>query len=131
MARVLVVDDSQLARELIRDTIMECAATLYKSQWELRFTLVEDAVGALNVIQEHNFELIITDILMAKMDGWELIRQIRKRFPQFETPIVVVSAIQGVDLEYECMRHGASAWFSKPIKEKEFAAGIFKLIQER
>lgn len=131
MARVLIVDDDHAATRMINDIIKKYAETLYKSDWELTITSVGNAISALEIIQEHNYELIITDILMARMDGWEFIREIRKKFPQFSVPIVVISAIEGVELEYEAMRHGASAWFRKPISSKNFAKEVFKLIQER
>ncbi|MCX6010163.1 MAG: response regulator, partial [Chloroflexi bacterium] len=115
MARILIVDDDAVILEMIKDILTKYKETQYKSVWELDITTVTDPVVALSLIEEHNFELIITDILMAKLDGWELIRQIRKKFPQFTVPIVVISAIQGVGLEYESMKHGASAWFHKPL----------------
>jgi len=131
MARVLVVDDDEFVLKLIEEVLREYAKNEYSSEWDLRVTTVSNAMHALEVIQEHNFELIITDILMARMDGWEFIREIRSKFPQFDTPIVVISAIAGVELKYESMRHGASAWFHKPLHPKEFAQAVFKLIQER
>jgi CheY-like chemotaxis protein len=131
MARILVVDDDLFMLEFIKDVLNKYAKTEYKSDYELRITTTNDAISALERIKEHNFELIISDILMSKMDGWEFIREIRKRFPQFDTPIVIISAVQGVDLTYESMKHGASAWYQKPLHPKEFATGIFKLIQER
>jgi len=131
MARVLVIDDQELMLEMIKDILTKYKETQYKSTWSLDITIVADPVVALNLIEEHNFELIITDILMARLDGWTLIKEIRKKFPQFAVPIVVISAIQGIGLEYESMKHGASAWFHKPLHPRAFASGIFKLIQER
>jgi len=131
MARILVVDDDSSISKFIQDVLHTYAKTHYKSSWDLRITSVSSAIQALELVNEHNFELIITDILMARMDGWEFIREIRKKFPQFGTPIVVVSAIEGADLEYESMRHGASAWFQKPLRTKAFITEVFKLIEER
>jgi CheY-like chemotaxis protein len=131
MARVLVVDDDQSLLDFVKEILYKYAKTEYKSDWALRITTVTNAINALEIVKEHNFELIITDILMARMDGWEFIKEIRKKFPQFATPIVVISAIEGIDIEYESVRHGASAWFQKPLRPKEFSEEVFKLIQER
>jgi len=131
MARVLVVDDNQTILEFTKDILHKYAKTAYTSEWELQVTTVTNAISALELMNEHIYELIITDILMARMDGWEFIKEIRKRFPEFNTPIVVMSAAEGIDLNYESMRHGASAWFYKPLHPKEFATEVFKLIQER
>ena len=131
MARILVIDDDKSTLEFIKDMLYKYAKVSYTSDWELKISTVTSAISALDLIKESNFELIITDILMARMDGWEFIRELRKKFPQFDTPIVVMSAIQGIDLKYECMRHGASAWFQKPLDIKAFTTGVFNLIQER
>ena len=131
MARLMVLDDDPVFRAVLEDILKEYAPKYYKSKWALKFTSVGDPITALGLIKERNFEMIITDVLMAKCDGWEFIKEIRKKFPQFETPIVVISAIQGVELEYESMKHGASAWFHKPLQHEKFSSEIFKLIQER
>ena len=131
MARILVVDDDSSILRFVEEILYKYAKVEYASNWELRITTAKNAINALEVVKEHNFELIITDILMARMDGWEFIREIRKKFPQFDTPIAVMSAVEGIELKYESMRHGASAWFHKPLHPKEFANEVFKLIQER
>ena len=131
MARILVIDDDRVILEFIKDILYKYAKTGYTSDWELKITTVTSAINALELINESNFELIITDILMARMDGWEFIKELRKKFPQFDIPIVVISAVEGVDLQYECMRYGASAWFQKPLHPESFTTGIFNLIQER
>lgn len=131
MARILLVDDDAVFRAVLEDILSERAPKLYNSRWSLRITSVGDPITALSLVNEHNFELIITDILMAKMSGWEFIRELRKKFPQFSTPIVVISAIEAVELEYAAMKHGASAWFAKPLQHEKFAFEIFKLVQER
>jgi len=131
MARILIVDDDSVFRAILEDTLREYAPRYYHSKWDLRFTSVGDPITALSLVKEHNFELIITDVLMARMDGYQLIKELRKKFPQFDTPIVVISAIQGVELEYESMKNGASAWFHKPLQYEKFSEAMYTFIQER
>jgi CheY-like chemotaxis protein len=131
MARILIVEDDSISAALINDVITKYAKEKYDSDWDLRVTVVYSGIEALEILNVHMFELIITDILMAKMDGWELIREIRKKYTNSELPIVVVSAIDGVELEYKSKRAGASMWFTKPIHPKEFSESIFSLIAER
>lgn len=131
MARILVVDDDAMILDMVKDIIIGYAKTEYKSEWELKIHTTTDSVQALSMVTENNYELIITDILMAKLDGWTMIKEIRKRFPEFHAPIIVMSAVQGIDLEYESMKNGASAWFTKPIHPREFAKKVFELIKER
>lgn len=131
MARILIVDDDKLVLQVAKDILEEQKNVRYRSPWKMHVTTAADAGTALLLIKENNYELIITDILMAKMDGWELIKEIRKRFPSLTTPIAVMSAVNGIDIEYETVRHGASAWISKPLNSKEFISKVIDLIQER
>jgi len=131
MARILVVDDDPIIRELVRDCLQKYAVKYYKSQWDLKIDVVADAITALTLIEDqNNYELIITDILMAKMDGWEFITELRKKFPMFKIPIFVISAISGVELEYQAAKYGVSKVFSKPLSPKLFAKEIFSFLMD-
>ena len=131
MARVLIVDDSPMMLAFISDVLEKYAKSLYDSTWELKISTAESAMQALELLKENFYELIITDIMMSKMDGWEFIKELRKENSRKDLPIVVVSAIDGVDLKYGAIRNGASAWFTKPIATKEFSQAIFRLLAER
>jgi CheY-like chemotaxis protein len=131
IARILIVDDNNFDLEFISDVIQKYAKERYESEWSLRITKAKDAIEALEVMKEHAFELVITDIRMAKVDGWQLIKEIRKDKNHSELPIVVVSAIDGVELNYKSKLAGASLWFTKPIRPKDFTEKVFNLIAER
>ena len=131
MARVLLVKDLLTDLALFADIIRKYAKHYYHSPWNLRITKVKSAEEALEALKEHDFELIISDIHLARMNGWEFIKEIRKNKNHSDLPIVVVSAIDGTELEYYAKRYGASLWFTKPVKPKEFSKQIFTLIAER
>jgi DNA-binding response OmpR family regulator len=114
---------------MMRDILLKYAQREYKSHWDLVINTATDANIGLELVQQFNYEMLIVDIAMARMNGFEFIREIRKKFPQLEVPIVVVSAVDGVDLEYQSIRHGASAWFKKPLSPKKFARDVFKLLE--
>lgn len=129
MARILIVDDNQSHLEMMRDMLLKYAEHEYKSQWHLTIHTATDANMAMEMVRINNYELLVVDILMARINGFEFIREVRKKFPQLKVPIVVVSAIDGVELEYQSIRHGASAWFQKPLSPKKFARDIFGLLE--
>lgn len=131
MARILVVDDSEMMLSLVDDVLQKYAKELYQSEWSLKITPVTSAVAALELFKNNHYELVITDIMMSKMDGWEFIRELRKEHSRSALPIVVVSAIDGVDLKYAAIRNGASSWFTKPLHPREFAKSVFRLLSER
>lgn len=128
MARILIVDDDAVVLELLKDCLYKYASLYYTSTWDLHIDAITNAVDALSLVKDNNYELVITDILMAKMDGWEFIRELRKRFPMFKIPIFVMSAIKGVELEYQASKHGVSMVFSKPVSPKAFAQSVFSLL---
>jgi len=131
MARILIIEDDNVSAAILTDTIKQYAPKKYTSDWSLRITHTTTAIEALELLKIHDFELVITDILMARVDGWELITEIRKTRTSADLPIIVVSAIDGVELEYNSKRVGASLWFTKPINPEEFAEKVFMLIEER
>jgi len=131
MARILLIDDDPVILEMIQDILRKYAKREYNAEWDLRIHTAPDAVKGLELLSEFNYELIVTDILMAKMDGWEFIKNVRKTYSQLDLPIVVLSAVDAVELEYKSMRFGASAWMQKPIRPREFTNQVFNLISER
>lgn len=129
MARILIVDDNQSHLDMMRDILLKYAQKEYKSHWDLIIHTALDANQALDMVQVNNYEMLVVDIAMARMNGFEFIKEVRKKFPQLEVPVVIVSAVDGVDLEYQSIRHGASAWFHKPLSPKKFARDIFRLLE--
>lgn len=63
-------------------------------------------------------EIVVTDVMMARVDGWALLDFIRNqlRLDEVKMPVIVMSAVESIDLEMEYMRHRANDWVTKPIK---------------
>ena len=108
--KVLIVDDDRLILQTYAQTLQEAGFEV----------LTEDSgEGALaRVIQEKDLGLVVTDIMLARMDGWALLDRIREelKISDVQLPVVVVSGIYSEDLELAAFRHRANAWFTKPIK---------------
>lgn len=132
MARIAIIDDDPLICAMLKDLLEKTDKSTYNSEWKITVTTIQNAVEALKLFESgFQFELIVTDVLMARVDGWELIRELRKKYTQAMLPIVVISAIDGTELEYQSIRAGASAWFTKPIDLKKFSDVVFNLIAGR
>lgn len=131
MARILIIEDDKVTGQFLEDVIVKYAEKDYKSEWPVKVYHANDAVQALKLLTEHNYELIVTDIMMAHLDGWEMIKEIRKTRSQSDLPIFVVSAVDAVDLRYNSAKYGASGWMTKPVKPAEFANKIFELLGDR
>ncbi|MBP2031067.1 two-component system cell cycle response regulator DivK [Methanohalophilus levihalophilus] len=83
MANILVVDDSPLNRELI-------AAMLEKEGHN--FSLVENGLQALELANEVKFDLILLDIQMPEMDGFEVLEKLKKSETSQNVPVIAVTA---------------------------------------
>src|SRR5258705_8051464 len=115
MARILIVDD----QDVIRDSL---AATLARQGHEV--VAATDGPGALTKLSGSKFELMISDLKMAKMTGTELLAEVKKIRP--ELPVVLMTAFATVSTAVEAMKLGAYDYIQKPFDGEEI-----KLLVER
>ena len=80
-ARILVVDDESRMRKLVRDFLVKNDYAVLEA---------EDGSAALDVFySDNNIDLLILDVMMPKMDGWEVCKEIRKTS---NVPIIMLTA---------------------------------------
>lgn len=110
--KILIVDDDANICELLR---------LYLEKDGFDSTVVNDGAAAVEAAQKENFDLILLDIMLPKLDGWQVCREIRKTS---SIPIIMLTAkgetfdkILGLEL-------GADDYVSKPFDTKEVIARI-------
>src|SRR5262249_22250597 len=80
----------------------------------------EDARSAdepLPRLAAQDFDLIVTDLKMAHLDGMELLSRVRELRP--EVGVILITAFGGIDVAIEAMRRGAAHFLTKPVKMKE------------
>lgn len=116
--RALIADDTQANRALLR-------AYLIRLGFET--LMAEDGEQALEVYQREQPDLVLMDLMMPKMDGFESIARIRALAGDRWVPIVIVSAM---DADYEIVRGleaGADDFMTKPLSYQMFAAKMANL----
>jgi len=119
--KILIVDDEVA----IRDMIVSILNMYFEYEYpflKLDVSVTSDGEEALAVVKKSNFNLILTDIVMPKMDGIALIKHIRL-FDK-SLPILVFSAVSSMKNINEIMEAGATNYTSKPIHKKIFLAQI-------
>jgi len=117
---VLSVDDDGELRELLHELIREMGHDSVTAT---------DGVDALEKMKEKQFDIVITDINMPRLDGVGLIKRIASDFTDTD-----VIAITGFQTEYnytDIIALGASDFISKPINIDEFEAKIKRIVRER
>jgi len=102
MARILVVDDDQNIREFLE--IM-----LTKEGYDV--TAVDCATKAINVCRKNNFDLVITDLKMPKIDGIECLKAIKERHP--EIIVILITAYASGETAINAMKEGAYDYIEK------------------
>ena len=98
--KILIVDDEEIVRVLLAEAL---------KPYDYKIDVVEDGVEAIRYIGRSSYDLVITDYMMPKMDGLELTRQIRSKYPS--TPILIVTGNGPV---HELLKSGATACVKKP-----------------
>ncbi len=84
---------------------------------------------AVERIMKENFDIIMTDIKMGKMDGFEVLRQSQKISP--DTSVIMMTAFASVGSAVEAMRAGASDYITKPFINDEIRLTIRRILQSR
>lgn len=105
MSKILIVEDEASIRRVLVKILSEedKSHEIYEA---------EDGLIALNKIKKENFDLVLCDIKMPKMDGIEVLEFTKKIKP--ETPIVMISGHGDLDTAVDSMKKGAYDYISKP-----------------
>ncbi|MFT3977167.1 MAG: response regulator [Sphingomonas bacterium] len=112
---ILTVDDSASMRMLLRTSLTEQG---------FRIEGANDGQHGLERMQELNPDLLITDINMPRMDGFELIEAVRA-LPEFRgTPILVLSTEFSDEKKARARDAGATGWITKPFEAVKLGAAI-------
>ena len=108
MARILVVDDEARMVDLIRRELEDHGYSV---------TTAGDGPSALELMESGDFDLVITDLRMPGMDGLDLLKRARERFPR--TEIVLMTAYASAQTAVKAMKEGAYDYLTKPFEMDE------------
>jgi signal transduction histidine kinase len=115
MSTVLIVDDDPTAREAL-------VAILEGDGYELR--QAKDGIQALQILKQLQPDLILLDVMMPAMDGFEVCRRIRATPPLAEVPIILLTALDDRDSLLKGIESGADDFLSKPPDRRELVARV-------
>ena len=107
--KILVVDDDEMVLIALRELLG------FKG-YETR--AVPGGAEALDALQEEVFDLVILDIIMPGMDGYELCRKIRREESWRKLPVVMLTAMSGEEDRKKGEEAGADLFLPKPVSPK-------------
>lgn len=116
--KILVVDDESRMRKLVRDFLERAGFQVLEAG---------DGIEALDVFYDNqDIGLIILDVMMPKMDGWEVCREIRK---ESKVPIIMLTARGEERDELNGFELGVDEYISKPFSPKILVARVNALLR--
>jgi DNA-binding NtrC family response regulator len=118
--RILVVDDEDIVRT-------SCSRTLSPEGFEVR--LAKNGVEGLKMANEERFDLVLTDLKMPDMDGIEVLRIIKEKWP--ETEVIIVTGYQTVDTAVKAIKLGAYDYIEKPFTPDALISAVTEALTKQ
>lgn len=119
MQKVLLVDDEQRMLDLV---------SLYLKPHQYVCTKALGPFEALDCLEKEIYDLVLLDVMMPEMDGWELCREIRKFS---DVPIIMLTAREQKEDIIKGLKLGADDYVTKPFNEEELLARMEALLRRR
>ena len=102
---VLVVDDSEMNRDLLLRRL---------GKMGLELTQADNGQEALEAMKQHSFDLVLLDIMMPVMDGYETLERMQENQDTQRIPVIMITALDDVDSAVRCIDMGAVDYITKP-----------------
>ncbi|MFB5944746.1 response regulator transcription factor [Albibacterium profundi] len=118
---ILVIDDNPEILDFLVDDLSEAYEVLQAL----------DARSALKLLNEHNVQLIICDIMMPEMDGYEFCRIVKSEISHSHIPIILLTAKNTLQSKIKGLEQGADVYIEKPFSVAHLNAQIQSLIANR
>ncbi len=119
-ATILVVDDNLQNLELLQ---------AYLEDLSCKVILAQDGVQAMRAVAEHSPDLILLDIMMPKMSGFEVCRRLKEDETTCDIPVVMITALNELGDIERAVAAGTDDFLSKPINKLELLIRIKSLLR--
>lgn len=119
-ARILIVDDEDIARENLGHVL---------SKEGHKVVAVDRGIKALNILEDSEFDLVLTDLKMKQVDGMELLTRTKEQYP--ETEVIIITAYATVATAIEAMQKGAYNYIPKPYKMDQVRLVVKRALEKK
>ncbi len=119
--RILVVDDEETIREIV-------CSMLGGAHFQTR--QAANGIEALSILEsDDEFDLVLSDLMMAEMDGIALLERAKERYP--DMPIVMVTTVHDISVALQAIRNGAYDYLPKPFEREQLLATVRRALENR
>ncbi|MDQ6963805.1 MAG: response regulator [Mariprofundales bacterium] len=123
--KLLVAEDDR-ANQVLISHIMQ--------RWDVDYTIVDNGERAVALVEQQRFDLLLMDINMPVMDGWEATKKIReherREGREGELPIIALTALAFDEDERRSLAAGMDRFLTKPIRQEMLSAMVWSLVDE-
>jgi len=119
--RILVVDDEEAIREIVGSMLSSAGYACKQAGSGM------EALAVLNSGEE--FELMLSDLMMADLDGIGLLERTKERYP--DMPVVMVTAVHDISVALAAIRNGAYDYLLKPFERDQLLATVSRALENR
>jgi putative two-component system response regulator len=116
----LVVDDEPRLRQVLLHLMRSDGFRCHEAG---------NGAEAIEVLERESITLVMSDMRMPRMDGIELLRQVRSRWP--DTAMVMITAVADVETAVSCLSNGAMDYLTKPFHLEEVRARVQQALEKR
>ena len=120
-SRILIVDDVKANVDILVEALRD----------EYKLSVALDGAAALRSIEKNPPDLVLLDIVMPGLDGYEVCRQLRAREPTREVPVMFLSALEDVKNKAQGFEVGGNDYLTKPFEVLEVKARVRSLLKAK
>lgn len=117
MKKILLIDDDTKLTDLLED---------YLSQYNFKINSFDSPVDALNNIKHNSYDLMVLDIMLPEMDGFETLKELRKTN---QIPVIMLTARGETTDKIVGLELGADDYLAKPFEPRELVARIQSILR--
>ena len=119
--KIMVIEDNEEVREFVRDKLSDYFSV----------SVAENGKQGLEKISEVQPDIVICDVMMPEMDGFEVTKYLKSNFETSHIPIIILTAYTSDQHQLEGIQSGADAYITKPFSMQYLLVRTIKLIEQR
>jgi DNA-binding NtrC family response regulator len=118
--RILLVDDEEIV-------LRSCQRILRDGEYEI--DIARDGLTALGMVNESDYDVMILDIMMPKMDGIEVLRRVKEARPEID--VIMITGLHDIETAVKAMKFGALDYLPKPFEPEDLQMLVSRAFDRR